>query len=217
MTCGVLVLAGLTGCRSTPPATLARSVAVAPSPVAVPSGVPAPAVRVPRPDGTLHLVPVRSAVLGTGGPLLTFSVQVEGGLGVAPLGFARAVEQTLGDPRSWGADGRRRFQRVDSGTPDFRVSLASPGLTDRLCAPMQTHGRLSCAPGNRAVVNVDRWLTAVPGYPLATYRQYVVDHEVGHVLGHGHAACPGPGELAPVMLQQTLGLDGCRRSPWPFP
>jgi hypothetical protein len=173
--------------------------------------------------GSLSVVDGTSAVLGTG-PLERFIVEVEDGIDVDGAGFAAAVEATLGDPRSWGNGGRMSFQRVGAaeaaaGEFELRVSLVSPGSMETYCPGVGTGGYTSCRYGDRAVINLARWATAVPHYDgdIATYRQYVVNHEVGHAPGHGHVDCPGPGQVAPVMLQQTLRLDGCVKNAWPFP
>jgi hypothetical protein len=57
---------------------------------------------------------------------------------------------------------------------------------------------------------------------LAAYRLYVINHETGHALGNGHVQCPKKGALAPVMMQQTLGIStpgvgACKPNPWPYP
>jgi hypothetical protein len=173
--------------------------------------------------GTVSVVDGTSPVYGSG-PLKRFVVEVEDGVGVDVAGFAAAVEATLGDPRSWGNGGRLSFQRVGDADAaadqyDFRVTLVSPGNMEKYCPGVGTGGYTSCRYGERAVINLARWETAVPDYEgdIATYRLYVVNHEVGHALGHGHQQCPGDGELAPVMQQQTLGLDGCVKNAWPYP
>ena len=116
------------------------------------------------------------------------------------------------------------FQRVGAaeaaaGQFDFKVTLVSPGNMETYCPGVGTGGYTSCRYGERAVINLARWATAVPDYQgdIATYRLYVVNHEVGHALGHGHQQCPGAGQLAPVMQQQTLGLQGCVKNAWPYP
>ena len=173
--------------------------------------------------GTVTVVPGTSQVSGTG-PLQRFVVEVEDGIEVDGAAFAAAVEETLGDPRSWGNGGRMSFQRVGqeeaaAGDYAFKVTLISPGNMERYCPGVGTGGYTSCRYGDRAVINLARWATAVPDYEgdIPTYRHYVVNHEVGHALGNGHQACPGPGQLAPVMQQQTLGLEGCAKNAWPYP
>ncbi|WP_345771012.1 DUF3152 domain-containing protein [Geodermatophilus normandii] len=208
---------------TTAPATTATPTAPAEGdagPAEVP-GAPAAGTHVEQGAGSVSVVPGTSAVHGTG-PLQRFVVEVEDGIGVDGATFAAAVEATLGDPRSWGNGGRMSFQRVDGTDPgayDFRVSLVSPGNMERYCPGVGTGGYTSCRYGERAVINLARWETAVPHYEgdVATYRQYVVNHEVGHALGNGHQSCPGAGQVAPVMQQQTLGLEGCARNAWPYP
>ena len=219
---------------STPPATPAPTPAptsaVVPSAPAEgdagPTGNQEPALEttyVEQGAGSLAVVDGSSPVHGTG-PLSRFIVEVEDGIEVDGAAFAEAVTLTLGDQRSWGADGRMSFQRVGAadaaaGAFDFRVALVSPGSMERYCPGVGTGGYTSCRYGDRAVINLARWATAVPHYDgdIATYRQYVVNHEVGHALGNGHVDCPGPGQLAPVMLQQTLSLEGCVKNAWPYP
>ena len=173
--------------------------------------------------GSLSVVDGSSKVYGTG-PLTRFIVEIEDGIDVDASAFAHAVTETLADPRSWGAGGRMSFQRVGvaeaaAGQFEIRVALVSPGSMERYCPGVGTGGYTSCRYGDRAVINLARWATAVPHYDgdIETYRHYVVNHEVGHALGNGHVDCPGPGQLAPVMVQQTLGLQGCVKNAWPYP
>ena len=169
-------------------------------------------------DGEFSVVRGEGDVMGRG-PVTTFAVEVEQGLPGDAGDFAEAVELILGDPRSWGDDGERAMQRVDGDDADIRVMLAAPDTVDRLCAPLNTNGYVSCANGNRAVINQNRWVSGVPHFDgdLETYRIYLINHEVGHTLGHGHVFCPGPGEVAPVMQQQTLDLQGCEANGWVHP
>jgi hypothetical protein len=156
---------------------------------------------------------------GRSGPLLRYRVLVETDIsGVGTGAFAEAVTKTLADPRGWTAGGTLRLRRAGPGQRyDFTIYLATPRTRDRLCGS-STDAYTSCRNGDRVVLNVARWVKGVPRYgsPLAVYRQYMVNHEVGHRLGHGHERCPGKGEPAPVMQQQTLGLHGCRANAWPY-
>ena len=147
---------------------------------------------------------------------LFYSVEVEQPLPFTPAEVAREVEATLADPRGWGSRLGLTLRRVD-GLPGLRILLATPATTDALCAPLDTGGRVSCRNGSLVVLNAVRWASAVPWYAdaVSRYRTYVVNHEVGHALGRAHEQCQGPGSPAPVMQQQTYGLQGCRRSVWP--
>ncbi|HEU4347205.1 MAG TPA: DUF3152 domain-containing protein, partial [Actinoplanes sp.] len=161
-------------------------------------------------------------VLGTAGTVRRLKVAVESALGQGNGGdFADEVDRILGDPRSWIASGQFRLQRVpQTAASEFTVYLASARTSEKMCQAggLQTDGYTSCRLPGQVIINHDRWQDAVPDYdaPLASYRAYAINHEVGHQLGHGHEACPGEGKPAPVMMQQTYGLKGCVANAWPY-
>lgn len=147
---------------------------------------------------------------------MTYTLEVERGLPFDPDETASIVEGILDDARSWRGVNGQRFSLV-ARDADMRILIATPDTTDELCYPLDTNGQVSCRQGGSVILNADRWGFGVPHFDgnLVKYRRYVVNHEVGHMLGHGHEYCGGEGQPAPVMMQQTYGLDGCTPNPWP--
>ncbi|MFC4562879.1 DUF3152 domain-containing protein [Nocardiopsis mangrovi] len=170
-------------------------------------------------SGELEVVDGEGEAVGDG-VLRRYLVEVEQGLPGDSRDFAAAVEQILGDgERGWAADEGVALQRVDAEPVAFRVTLAAPETVDEMCAPLRTGGALSCSRDGRAIINQNRWVSGVEHFDgdLETYRIYVINHEVGHALGHGHVNCTGRGAPAPVMQQQTFALNGCEPNGWPNP
>lgn len=182
-----------------------------------------PKIKYPRVGKkTWKMATGHSKVAGKRGPLLKYRVVVENGItGITANQFAARVVSTLSDQRSWIGTGEARLQRVpNSAKYDFTIYLVTPQTRDYLCgddAAGRTDRYTSCRNRNRVVLNVARWVHGVPDYgaSLERYRTYMINHETGHRLGHGHQKCPGKGAPAPVMQQQTLGLHGCTANGWP--
>ena len=172
-------------------------------------------------SGELRIVTGTSPAPDGDAPVTRVRVEVEEGLDIDDQAFAGFVMETLNDPRSWGGDGSVRFSRTD-GEADIRVVLATPATVDSMCAPLATNGKWSCGRYGHAALNADRWVFGADawadgGGSITEYRQYLVNHEVGHLLGHPHEQCPVVGEPAPVMVQQSISLQGCEPNGWPFP
>ena len=198
--------------------------------------------------GTWRIVPGTTPPVGQGRPY-TYTVEIEDGAVPAEgdQAFAAAVDATLDDPRSWVGSGQIALRRIDAAgaagrAPDFRVSLSSQ-LTTRARCGYQIRYEASCWQSDlgRVLINGARWVRGAGAFEgqLGLYRQYAINHEVGHVFRNPHVPCGADGALAPVMMQQSFGVaddylaqltdsspqggeiprDGlvCRPNAWPFP
>ncbi|HVV10732.1 MAG TPA: DUF3152 domain-containing protein [Amycolatopsis sp.] len=174
--------------------------------------------------GTYHVVPLAKdgtsgKKVGNGTKFYHYTVEVENGIDPSSYtgddAWAGTVEGILSSPQSWIGTGKVALQRVDASypDPDFRVSLTTPDTAKRadVCGfdiPFPT----SCYTksfDHRVIINLARWVRGALafGSDMVTYRQYAINHEVGHALGNGHVGCQENGALAPVMMQQTFGVN----------
>ena len=144
---------------------------------------------------------------------ITYAVRSRGTVQGDLEEFGRLASATLNDRRGWSLGGAIRYREVDSN-PDFVLWLAAPSELPKFSPVCDT--TYSCRVGRNVVINDLRWRTGTAAWPAVhEYHHYVVNHEVGHWLGMGHRGCPGTGAPAPVMQQQSIGLNGCRTNTWP--
>lgn len=144
--------------------------------------------------------------------VVTYEVRSLGSHGSDMGVFGDTSVEVLNDPRGWGLDGAVRFEPVPSGG-QFTLWLAEASTVPSFSSGCSS--TYSCRVGRNVIINEERWRAnaqpfAVGGGSLGEYRRYVITHEVGHWIGFGHSGCGGPGQLAPVMSQQSITLGGCR-------
>lgn len=169
-------------------------------------------------QGIWHVVPGSTPRVGKKDEgkqqVFTYMIAVEDGVDMSGLGgdpaFATMIDKTLADPRSWIHDSAVAFQRIDKGTPTFTISLTSP-MTVRQACGYTIQLESSCYNGEigRVVINLARWVRGATAFEgdLTGYRQYAINHEVGHAIGYPqHVPCPAQGGLAPIMMQQSFGV-----------
>lgn len=149
----------------------------------------------------------------------TYCVATQGDVGDAS-GFETIVYTALNDPRGWPRAGATFTQSTD-GACDMTLILAAPDQMTTFSE--ECSDEYSCRVGDSVVINVDRWNNATDewladGGTVDRYRVMVVNHEVGHRLGHfdNETVCGGAGQPAPLMQQQSMGLQGCVPNEWPL-
>jgi hypothetical protein len=221
----VLAATALLGCSSTPsggdadpgagtgPADRSTTAATATS---IESELTVPATGAASTETTS--APFDGAVLGeVSDPDQVVALRIESRVDDITTGeLERQVLAWLGHPDGWARAG---FRFLSADSSPFLVILAEGDEVDGLCSPLETFGSVSCQNGPVVALNADRWRQAVDHRdgPIADYRGYLVNHEVGHLLGQRHPEprCPIAGRPAAVMEQQTGGLEGCTGNPLP--
>ena len=149
---------------------------------------------------------------------INYSLSVESDLPIDIDCLENFISSILNDNRGWKTVIGKEFQIVNYYDADFHIFLANPNTVDEMCFPLQTNGIYSCRNGNQVIYNYFRWLAGAKdfGTDIATYRLYLINHEVGHLLGWGHTNCPSQNALAPLMMQQSKSTDGCIPNGWPI-
>ncbi len=126
-----------------------------------------------------------------------------------PVQIGYYVGAYLNDPDGWSKHGYF-FEPVES-RENVLIRLSTPATVKKICG---LPDNLSCAElgGRFMYLNADRWFrgAAASKLSLHDYRQYMVSHEIGHILGYDHKKCPCKNCPAPIMMQQTKGIGECK-------
>lgn len=135
--------------------------------------------------------------------------------------FSDTVFSTLNDPRGWPRAGAV-FQEADGTDPNACSMTLTLAAADQMTSfSTECSDEYSCRVGNDVVINVDRWNNATEGWlnaggTVSRYRTMVINHEVGHRLGHldNELTCSAVNQPAPLMQQQSMDLLGCTPNEW---
>ena len=146
-----------------------------------------------------------------------FAIKIEPTLGIDPICIENLLYLTLNNDLGWSNVTEKSFQLTNTEDSDYVYIFASPDKTDELCAPIETNNIYSCRNENNIVINFFRWKDGAVDFKkdMEMYRIYLINHETGHILGWGHVDCPKEGAIAPVMMQQSKGTNGCVPYGWP--
>lgn len=134
--------------------------------------------------------------------------------------FSNAVFRILNSEHGWARAGAI-FEPSTDGNCDFDIVLAQASTLPTFSSVCSE--QYSCRVGNNVIINDDRWNSGTDvwmsgGGDLARYRTMVINHEVGHRLGHidNEMTCAGAGQAAPLMQEQPIFLDGCAINEYPL-
>lgn len=138
---------------------------------------------------------------------LSFESRIEG---VTSQQLQTQTLDVLNDPSGWNQAG---FEFVADDTSNLTIVLAEGALVDELCLPLETYSQVSCQNGPTVALNADRWREGGDDWDssVENYRAYLINHEVGHLIGLRHPTerCPSESRISALMEPQTNNLQNC--------
>lgn len=146
-----------------------------------------------------------------------YGIKIESSLNLDSNCIKNLLFLILNDEKGWINITDKSFNQTSIEESDFVYIFATPEKTDELCYPLETNGIFSCRNEKEIVINNFRWENGATDFlkDIEMYRLYLINHETGHILGWGHTDCPKEGAIAPLMMQQSKGTNGCIPYGWP--
>ena len=146
-----------------------------------------------------------------------YGIKIESSLDLDSNCIKNLLFLILNDEKGWINITDKSFHQTSIEESDFVYIFATPEKTDELCYPLETNGIFSCRNEKEIVINNFRWENGATDFlkDIEMYRLYLINHETGHILGWGHTDCPKEGAIAPLMMQQSKGTNGCIPYGWP--
>lgn len=146
---------------------------------------------------------------------LTFSVWFDKKCKFRENPIIDKIQSVLTNKRGWKKFGYNFKYIAFSKNVNFTFYFTSEETIQKIC----NLSGLSCADLNSNIIyiNANNWRNGSTKSKLSLddYRTYVINHEVGHIIGKSHVTCSGFNKV-PVMVQQTLGIGNCKPNPWPL-
>lgn len=136
-----------------------------------------------------------------------------------PPAFVKEARAHIMHPRGWSR--RHHLEEVgNEKEAQVVIRLLPPKAMDSLYGGHAHLRNLSVTDSRNDPIRIDIHQGNWDAPPAAfrgskkIYRAYVINHEIGHALGFGHAGL-GRGKCN-IMAQQTKGTEGCTPNGYPF-
>lgn len=146
----------------------------------------------------------------------SYDIKIPPNLNLRESLIINKIIDTLNHPRGWVKFGYH-FYYTPNKITDFIITIVPNKIIKKICK----FDGLSCADRSTNIIylNLENWKKGSKKSKLSLdqYRCYQILHECGHIIGKDHLKTQDfkSGTKAPIMIQQTLGIDNLKPNCYP--